>query len=195
MTNDGGGWTVIQRRADGSVDFNRDWRAYRDGFGDIKGEYWLGNGHVYRLTNQRVYKLRIVMTDWAGEERFLEYQTFRIEDEKDSFRARIGQAISNVVPSGHFIMPNEEFTTKDVDHDSYSGNCADSHSGGGWYTNCGVSGNVNGRYYRPGEVNTINAATGIFWYHWHGMQYSMKSAVMKIRPADFEWEMATNHEN
>lgn len=36
------GWTVIQRRLDGSVDFDRDWADYVHGFGDVIGEYWIG---------------------------------------------------------------------------------------------------------------------------------------------------------
>lgn len=33
---------VFQRREDGTVNFFRGWEAYRDGFGKLTGEHWLG---------------------------------------------------------------------------------------------------------------------------------------------------------
>lgn len=39
---DSGRWTLVQRRLDGNVSFYRPWQHYRDGFGDPKGEHWLG---------------------------------------------------------------------------------------------------------------------------------------------------------
>jgi hypothetical protein len=33
---------VLVNRLDGSVDFNRRWTDYENGFGNMSGEYWLG---------------------------------------------------------------------------------------------------------------------------------------------------------
>ena len=41
------GWTVIQRRMDGSVDFTRNYDNYTHGFGDLDGEYWIGNKMLF----------------------------------------------------------------------------------------------------------------------------------------------------
>ena len=47
----GGGWTVIQRRggpSPGQINFNRTWEEYARGFGDLNGEFWLGNEWIHR---------------------------------------------------------------------------------------------------------------------------------------------------
>lgn len=40
---------VIQKRLNGFVDFYRGWDAYKNGFGDPAGEYWLGIDHILFL--------------------------------------------------------------------------------------------------------------------------------------------------
>lgn len=74
----GGGWTVIQRRVDGSVSFDRSWRDYRDGFGDLHSEFWLGNEHIHDLSTQGDYSLRIHLEDWSNKHKHAVYQSFRL---------------------------------------------------------------------------------------------------------------------
>jgi len=71
----GGGWTVIQRRQDGSVNFDRSWKEYKEGFGylspDDRTEFWLGNEKIHLLSVQSSvpYVLRIEMVDWEGNKK------------------------------------------------------------------------------------------------------------------------------
>ncbi|XP_077096080.1 angiopoietin-4 isoform X2 [Siphateles boraxobius] len=66
METQGGGWTMFQRRQDGKVNFNRKWTEYRDGFGDLRAEFWLGNDHIHDISSQGEYSLRIELEDWNG---------------------------------------------------------------------------------------------------------------------------------
>ncbi|XP_047280386.1 angiopoietin-related protein 7 isoform X2 [Homo sapiens] len=60
METSGGGWTIIQRRKSGLVSFYRDWKQYKQGFGSIRGDFWLGNEHIHRLSRQPT-RLRVEM--------------------------------------------------------------------------------------------------------------------------------------
>ncbi|ROL53633.1 Angiopoietin-1 [Anabarilius grahami] len=94
MESAGGGWTVIQRREDGSVDFQRTWKEYKTGFGSVSAEHWLGNEFVHILTNQRQFALRVELTDWDGHQAFSQYDSFHIDSEKHNYR--------QVFPYKHF---------------------------------------------------------------------------------------------
>ena len=90
MITDGGGSTVFQRRLDGSVDFYRDWASYKKGFGDLNGEFWLGNDNLHRLTATGNVTLRVDLEDFEGNITYAEYTTFKVADEADKYRLLIG---------------------------------------------------------------------------------------------------------
>ena len=90
MITDGGGWTVFQRRLDGSVEFYLDWKSYKNGFGDLKGEFWLGNDNLHRLTATDDTILRVDLEDFDGNKAYDEYTTFKVADEADKYRLLIG---------------------------------------------------------------------------------------------------------
>ena len=68
------------------------------------------------------------------------------------------------------------FTTKDVDNDESTANCAQLFRGAWWYS-WGHHSNLNGFYYGGSHTSY---ADGINWHQWHGFYYSLKATTMKI---------------
>ncbi|CAF4075561.1 unnamed protein product [Adineta steineri] len=182
METDGGGWTVIQRRGEfkPQVDFYRDWKDYKNGFGNGTGEFWLGNDKIYALTNQDKYDLRFDFEDYEGAKRFAVYSGFRIGDESTDYRMTFDAFIKGDAGdslAGHNGM---KFTTNDRDNDQSTryGNCAQTYKGAWWYYDCHTV-NPNG------QRKNNNLGEGINWQTWHGWTYSLKKIEMKIRPSNF----------
>ena len=88
----GGGWTVFQKRLDGSVDFYRGWNDYKAGFGHLNGEYWLGLDKLNRLTtiNNKRYKLRVDLEDTTGNTAYALYDYFAVSSEQPKYQLSLG---------------------------------------------------------------------------------------------------------
>ncbi|CAC5408516.1 unnamed protein product [Mytilus coruscus] len=85
-----GGWTVIQRRINGSEDFSRNWVEYENGFGDLQYEFWLGNKYINILTSNEFYKLRVELVRSNGSNYYAEYSTFVVDNAASSYRLTVG---------------------------------------------------------------------------------------------------------
>ncbi|XP_072120372.1 fibrinogen like 1B isoform X1 [Mobula birostris] len=195
--SEGGGWTVIQRRSNGKVNFNRGWDDYKSGFGLFQGkndEYWLGNENIYQILAAGRYIIKIDLTDWNGEKRYTTYEKINISDEEDKYRltfARYSGTAGDALSGG--LIPEEQwssshngmqFSTLDQDNDRYlQGNCAQEGKSGWWFNRC-HSANLNGKYYRHGNY-TAKHDSGVLWSTWKGLWYSLKFTTMKIRPLYF----------
>lgn len=95
------GETVIQRRKDGSVNFDQTWEKYENGFGDFQGEntcvgtkevnssssispshsrrchtgeFWLGLRKIHSLVAQGNSVLHVQLEDWKQGRRSIEYR-------------------------------------------------------------------------------------------------------------------------
>ncbi|XP_002742424.1 uncharacterized protein LOC100367752 [Saccoglossus kowalevskii] len=181
METDAGGWTVIQRRKDGTVDFYLDWDDYKNGFGFLSGEFWLGNEKIHSMLSQgRQYQLRIDLQDFDGQTRYALYDLFQVADESDNYRLMIGSYSGSAGDSMHYHN-GSQFSTRDQDNDvSESTHCANVYGGAWWYRACYFV-NLNGQYFSKKE-NRKRHSEGIVWRYWKGLYHSLKRVEMKIKP-------------
>ncbi|KAF3690748.1 Angiopoietin-related protein 4 Angiopoietin-like protein 4 Precursor [Channa argus] len=183
MTSEGG-WTVIQRRQDGSLNFNQLWETYKRGFGSLNGEFWLGLENIHSLSKQGPYILQVELSDQSGQQQAARYQ-FQLDGEEEKFALHLKQEPSSgaqeeIMNTGASDLP---FSTADRDNDLAADiNCAQLLSGGWWFSSCGES-NLNGRYPRRPSQLRRHQRQVMFWTSTKGQNNSLKTTVMKIAPA------------
>ncbi|KAI8503388.1 hypothetical protein Bbelb_192090 [Branchiostoma belcheri] len=191
QTTDGGGWTVMQRRFDGSIDFNRPYNDFRYGFGSANGEQWLGLENMYRLTDQNAYELYIELEDWDSVVKYARYSSFSVGGGYNyrlsvgGYSGTAGDGLDLSSSSSAGYLSGQAFSARDVDRSGTS--CAGSSglTGGWWYKSCGYSA-LNGPYLRPSD-RTSHSGCGIYWYAFGGSyKYYLKKSKMMVRPANFQ---------
>uniref|UniRef100_A0A672PZG7 Microfibril associated protein 4 n=1 Tax=Sinocyclocheilus grahami TaxID=75366 RepID=A0A672PZG7_SINGR len=176
---DKGGWTVIQRRMDGSVNFYRPWKEYKTGFGATEGEYWLGLENMYQLTRKRKYMLRVDLEDFEGRKGSALYSSFSVDPEADGYKLHVSGFTDGGAGDSLTDHDDQKFSTFDKDQDVYENNCAKEFLGAFWYKFCHTA-NPNG-VYLWGEDDT-HFGTGVVWSTWkNSFTVSMKSIGMKIK--------------
>ncbi|KAM4663915.1 ficolin-1-like [Discoglossus pictus] len=178
MHTDGGGWMVFQRRWDGSVDFFRDWKSYKMGFGSRLNEFWLGNDKLHKITSSGTWELRIDLQDFQNTKHFAKYSSFQVLGEEEKYKLLLGDFKEGNAGNSLQVHHNKKFSTMDQDNDADADSCALKYRGGWWYGACHHA-NLNGLYLLGTHSTNAN---GINWYHGKGHYYSYKYSEMKIRP-------------
>ena len=69
----------------GSVNFDRTWEEYKQGFGDPSGEFWIGNERLHQLTSEGYKELRILVTDSNDVKFYPVYSNFSVGNEASKY--------------------------------------------------------------------------------------------------------------
>ncbi|CAJ0583641.1 unnamed protein product, partial [Mesorhabditis spiculigera] len=176
----GGGWTTIQKRISSETSFyNRTWEEYKNGFGDLHENHWLGLQSMYELQNasSTPHTLRIELHgdycvdaskcsgmpdgEWWGE------WQFSLGNEASGYRLNLITRLKGTLnnKTDHFLTSHNgvPFTTFDRDNDREpEANCAQIRMfGGWWHIDCGYTA-LNGAYGDSAPKRRYQ-----YWYHEH----------------------------
>ncbi|CAH1776603.1 unnamed protein product, partial [Owenia fusiformis] len=176
------GWTILQHRQDGTLDFNQTLDAYINGFDNGESENWLGLHRIHQITTSAQYVARLSVIDRNGASHFADYQTIHVSDETRNYECTLTDFIMGSVNDGYSIL-GKIFRTFDFDNDMSCG----AQDGGGWWFDDDCSDDVmfNGVYQTNGSQTT---GRGIHWgfTNNNGSESFLESTIMVIRKTDYE---------
>ena len=128
---------------DNTTSFDQTWSVYKNGFGQITSNFWLGLEKIYQLTmsgQNTMLRLEVLVVN--GRWYSAEYSSFNLESEAGNYSLHVNGNwgdmgdVFNLGPSTD-RQNGMAFTTKDADHDLYGpANCAILKNGGFWYNAC-----------------------------------------------------------
>ncbi|KAL5293280.1 hypothetical protein ACFFRR_011821 [Megaselia abdita] len=132
-----GGWTVVQQRIDGTINFNRNWLEYKNGFGNIAGEFFIGLDKLHAMTTSALCELLIVMEDFENNTRYAKYSAFAIAGEREDYAMNLLGGYDGTAGDSLSFSASYKFSTFDNDNDGWvEGNCAQAHTGAWWFNAC-----------------------------------------------------------
>ena len=178
---------MFQRRRDGLVNFYRGWTEYENGFGNVKGEHWLGLKKINCLTSVPMRtKLRVDLADFAGHSKYASYDYFYVGTPNTNYELRIGGYQKLGTNSAGDSMTNHNlngmsFSTHDRDNDKHSSlNCAAHRQGAWWHRTC-THANLNGQY-----LSDQNNYRGITWLYFNTTSswITLRYSDMKLKRSD-----------
>ena len=138
---EGGGWTVFLRNAHGSVSFNKKWDEYKNGFGSVEHDFWLGNEFIYNATKvynshiSRTKELYIMVVGTDNKTFYAMYKNFAILSEAKNYTLQVSHHFKGNMGDALEYHNNMQFSTKDRDNDLSTGDCSNNQGGYGWWFN------------------------------------------------------------
>ncbi|XP_053698047.1 ficolin-1-like isoform X2 [Sabethes cyaneus] len=132
---EGGGWTVIHRRFNGDLSFNRSWADFKNGFGDLQGQFWLGLEKMHQITRFFDHELLVLTTLKDGSSRSARFSRFAVGSELNLYRLLVGQFVAGYSAYRDFTEHNG-MTFSTFDKGGKGHYCAAEVGVGWWYDNC-----------------------------------------------------------
>nr|XP_017000494.2 fibrinogen C domain-containing protein 1-like [Drosophila takahashii] len=171
------GWMTIQRRQDGSEDFARNYTDYRHGFGNLRGEFFIGLEKLHQLTKDTAHELFIKLGKVDGSTSYAHYDNFQIDSEQETYKLKSVGGYSGNAGDPLSKQVGSKFSTVDMD---FKDGCTIHNTGGWWHSSCAYASVLNGKYYENG---TGIEYTGIRWTTWETEDtFTLTFTEMMIRP-------------
>ncbi|XP_025105517.1 uncharacterized protein LOC112570971 isoform X2 [Pomacea canaliculata] len=161
MDTAGGGWLVFQRRRDFTVDFNRSFTEYENGFGDLSGDFWLGLFTLEAVLAYEPMRLRVDIIDESGQSHYAEYR-FSMWGPWFNYELRVFDYTGD---AGDVLLPSDGKVFSTYDRDPTG--CVRTRHSAWWYPDdCGST-----------YLNSPDAY-GNAWGDFSNLQFS----EMKLKP-------------
>ena len=187
------GWTLVHRRTNGSLSFDRTWKEFEEGFGDLEDEFWLGLKAMHLMTDMGEWKLRVDMLVSEGEREQLvpvsegerkelvpvsvEYNHFQVAGPEQNYKLNASEFNTSTMYDILMGFHGNPFSTHDRDNDGWAGSCAELNKGGWWYPpTCFSDKGLNlNKEYEDGGLEWKRSI--------YAAAVNVKSIEMKIRPS------------
>ena len=158
MTTDGGGWMVILRRADGAESFEKYYKDYEEGFGELNHDFFYGLRALNDLTARDGWELRIDLYNNSNDTEssaHATYDSFTIGCKDEGYALHLG----NFVPSETTLKDNlgvfngQKFVAQSPDDGERRHKCViGDHKGGWWYLDDRCKDNVGSVLTIPYQI-------------------------------------------
>ncbi|XP_073836338.1 uncharacterized protein isoform X4 [Musca autumnalis] len=162
-------WIVILRRQDGSVNFNRNWLEYKNGFGNTNSEFFIGMEKLHNITSNGLpHEMVITLRTFDGNQTYAKYDNIVIGSEKDQYELKVLGVYSGDAGDSLKHLEGEKFTTIDRDNDQDGRhNCAEVYKGPWWYYQCNPDAQLFGPYEKHKSGMRVRWSSD----HMHDLQY------------------------
>ncbi|XP_071104210.1 fibrinogen-like protein 1 [Haliotis cracherodii] len=168
-----GGRTAILKQTIGNENFNRPWDDYKNGFGNISGDHWLGNDYIHYISYSRKHSLLVQVETGSSYHQYY-MQDFGVNDEASKYKLTFGHHFtSDKFPESleDCLGPlyDSSFSTPDQDNDNSARNCAQDFQSGWWFKDCSTC-NPTGVYEAsPAGGQAGGADSDLHWTPGQGL--------------------------